>query len=106
MAQGKNLKKKLTITPKTKGAGGSSSSSSSKSHGSSLGAPLRKGRVVKTTKKTDVAKHNKLQKKLAANMTASLEQAMAVKAGEVGKLTIMKDAQSKGKSLEVKKRKY
>ncbi|KAJ1824642.1 hypothetical protein LPJ60_000563 [Coemansia sp. RSA 2675] len=105
MAQGKNLKKKLTITPKAKGAGGSSSSSS-KSHGSSLGAPLRKGRVVKTTKKTDVAKHNKLQKKLAANMTASLEQAMAVKAGAVGKLTIMKDAQSKGKSLEVKKRKY
>ncbi|KAJ2407457.1 hypothetical protein GGF41_006782, partial [Coemansia sp. RSA 2531] len=96
MAQGKNLKKKLTITPKTKGSG--SSSSSSKSHGSSIGAPLRKGRVVKTTKKTDVAKHNKLQKKLAANMTASLEQAMAVKAGAVGKLTIMKDAQAKGKT--------
>ncbi|KAJ2325528.1 hypothetical protein GGF44_001706, partial [Coemansia sp. RSA 1694] len=102
---GKNLKKKLTITPKVRGSS-SSGGSSSKSHGSSLGAPLRKGRVLKTTKKKDVAKHDKLQKKLAANMTVSLEQAMAVKAGAVGKLTIMKGAQSKGKSVEIKKRKY
>ncbi|KAJ2807536.1 hypothetical protein FBU31_006502 [Coemansia sp. 'formosensis'] len=104
MAQGKNLKKKLIIAAKPKGSGGSAAKA--KSHGSSVGAPLRKGRVEKTTKKKDVAKHNKLQKKLAANMTASLEQAMAVKAGAVGKLTIMREAQTKGKTVEVKKRKY
>ncbi|KAI9504840.1 hypothetical protein BX070DRAFT_262049 [Coemansia spiralis] len=66
----------------------------------------RKGRVVKTAKKQTLVKHQKLQKKLVAGMTTSLEQAMSVKAGAVGKLTIMKDAQNKGKSQPVKKRKY
>ncbi|KAI9500845.1 hypothetical protein BX070DRAFT_255063 [Coemansia spiralis] len=66
----------------------------------------RKGRVVKTTKKQTLVKHQKLQKKLVAGMTTSLEQAMSVKAGAVGKLTIMKDAQNKGKLQPVKKRKY
>ncbi|KAI8319162.1 hypothetical protein GQ54DRAFT_48864 [Martensiomyces pterosporus] len=104
MAQGKVLKKKLTVTAKPKG--GKKSTGGGKSHGSGSGAPLRKGRVVKTAKKHDLAKHNKLQKKLVANMTASLEQAMSVKAGAVGKLTIMKEAQNKGKNVEVKRRKY
>ncbi|KAJ2778279.1 hypothetical protein H4R18_004699 [Coemansia javaensis] len=67
---------------------------------------LKKGRVAKAAKKQSLAQHSKLQKKLTANVTASLEQAMAAKAGAVGKLTILREAQSKGQSKETKRRKY
>ncbi|KAJ2551355.1 hypothetical protein EV175_003720, partial [Coemansia sp. RSA 1933] len=67
-------------------------------------APMRKGRVVKATKKQALVKNNKLQRKLVAGMTASLEQAMSVKAGAVGKLTIMKEAENKGKANEKNKK--
>ncbi|KAJ1724337.1 hypothetical protein LPJ53_001420 [Coemansia erecta] len=105
MAQGKGLKGKSTII-KSKSSTAAAAAKKGKTHGSASGAPLRKGRVVKATKKAGLAKHNKLQKKLVAGMTASLEQTMAVKAGAVGKLTIMKDAQEKGKAVPVKRRKY
>ncbi|KAJ1961568.1 hypothetical protein GGI12_003181 [Dipsacomyces acuminosporus] len=104
MAQGKGLKKSNKVVVKAKTT--KSKSTAKGSHGSSTGAPIRKGRVVKAAKNQDLAKHNKMKKKLTANMTKSLEQAMAVKAGAVGKLTIMKDAQNKGKNVEVKRRKY
>ncbi|KAJ2698114.1 hypothetical protein FB645_005733 [Coemansia sp. IMI 203386] len=99
MAQGKALKGKVVIKPRSAGA-------VKKSKAAASNAPHRKGRVVKTAKNAKLVKHDKLQKKLVAGMTASLEQAMAVKAGAVGKLTIMKDAQEKGKTVKVKRRKY
>ncbi|KAJ2719233.1 hypothetical protein GGI07_005342 [Coemansia sp. Benny D115] len=102
MAQGKGLKSKATII-KSKGP---AKKGGSKTQAGSSSGPLRKGRVVKAAKNAKIAKHDKLQKKLVAGMTASLEQAMAVKAGAVGKLTIMKEAQNKGKLVEVKRRKY
>ncbi|KAJ2156027.1 hypothetical protein GGF46_005459 [Coemansia sp. RSA 552] len=102
MAQGSGLKKgKRVVTSKRGKSSGSGSSSSS-----SGAPPLRKGRVVKAAKKQGVVKQVQLQKKLAAKVTTSLEQAMAVKAGAVGKLTIMRDAQKKGKVADVKRRKY
>ncbi|KAJ2664279.1 hypothetical protein IW148_002103 [Coemansia sp. RSA 1199] len=101
MVQGAGLKKKTVITSKSK-------TSSAGSNGRVKGASktMKKGKMLKVSKKTMAVKHTQLQKKLAANLTASLEQSMAVKAGAVGKLTIMKDAQNKGKSMEVKRRKY
>ncbi|KAI7822742.1 hypothetical protein BX661DRAFT_57975 [Kickxella alabastrina] len=102
MAQGKGLKSKATIIkPK-----GTAKRAGTTTAGKSQSNAMRKGRVVKATKKVDLSKHNKLQKKLVAGMTASLEQAMSVKAGAIGKLTIMKEAQAKGKTVEIKRRKY
>ncbi|KAJ1727524.1 hypothetical protein LPJ61_004523 [Coemansia biformis] len=101
MAQGKGLKKKAVITAKGGGSG------KAKAKGAiSSAAPLRKGRVVKASKKHGIVRQNKLTKRLTASVTANLEQAMAVKAGAVGKLTILKDAQKKGQTTEVKRRKY
>ncbi|KAJ2709964.1 hypothetical protein H4R19_003984 [Coemansia spiralis] len=95
MAQGKGLKKTV-IASKPKKAGGAA--------GAAV-APLRKGRVVKAAKKQGVVRQNKLTKKLTASVTSNLEQAMAVKAGAVGKLTILKDAQKKGQTIDPKRRK-
>ncbi|KAJ1839284.1 hypothetical protein LPJ70_005119, partial [Coemansia sp. RSA 2708] len=81
MVQGAGLKKKTVIKAKPKGNAG----------------VMRKGRVVKASKKHNTAKQHQLTKKLTASVTTSLEQSMAAKAGAVGKLTIMKDAQNKGK---------
>ncbi|KAJ2669231.1 hypothetical protein IWW42_004697 [Coemansia sp. RSA 1085] len=92
MAQGAGLKKKTVIK--------SPSASSSKK------GTMKRGRVAKAAKKQSTIKQEKLRKKLSAGITNTLEQAMAAKAGAVGKLTIMKDAQKKGKSMEMKKRKY
>ncbi|KAJ1746204.1 hypothetical protein LPJ62_007042 [Coemansia sp. RSA 2167] len=101
MAQGAGLKKKSVIVSKSK-----TSPAGSKGRVKGSANTMKKGKLLKVSKKTMAVKHTQLQKKLAANLTASLEQAMAVKAGAVGKLTIMKDAQNKGKSMEVKRRKY
>ncbi|KAJ1643762.1 hypothetical protein J3B02_003630 [Coemansia erecta] len=98
MAQGKGLKGKVLIKPRNPSATNKNAKSAT--------VQQRKGRVVKATKNAKLVKHDKLQKKLVAGMTASLEQAMAVKAGAVGKLTIMKEAQEKGKTVKVKRRKY
>ncbi|ORX65894.1 hypothetical protein DL89DRAFT_270459 [Linderina pennispora] len=85
MAQGLGKKKLVVKAKKT--------SKPAKQHESKSAAPIRKGRVA-------------LQKHAKANMTASLEQAMSVKAGALGKLTIMKEAQDLGKKKEPKRRKY
>ncbi|KAJ2772812.1 hypothetical protein IWQ56_000075 [Coemansia nantahalensis] len=94
MAQGKGLKKTVIASkPKKAAAAGAAAGT------------MRKGRVVKASKKQGVARQNKLTKKLTASVTSNLEQAMAVKAGAVGKLTILKDAQKKGQTTDVKRRK-
>lgn len=100
MAQGSKLKKKTIVKSRPSAAHKKSSATTANS------AQMRKGRVVKAAKNKGIVKHNKLQRKLVANVTNSLEQVMAVKAGAVGKLTIMKEAQNKGKTIEVKRRKY
>ncbi|PIA13513.1 hypothetical protein COEREDRAFT_89527 [Coemansia reversa NRRL 1564] len=102
MAQGSGIKKKTVIASKSKG----NNISKRRGLNGSTSVPLRKGRISKAPKKQDAAKHLKLQKKLRAGVTNTLEQAMSVKAGAVGKLTIMKDAQNAGKNMEIKKRKY
>ncbi|KAJ2358806.1 hypothetical protein IWW50_001726 [Coemansia erecta] len=101
MAQGAGPKKKTVITAK-----GKSASAGSKVQRKGASGTMKKGRMLKVSKKQGALKHTALQKKLSANLTANLEQSMAVKAGAVGKLTIMKDAQNKGKNMEVKRRKY
>ncbi|KAJ1951270.1 hypothetical protein EC988_004092 [Linderina pennispora] len=98
MAQGLGKKKLVVKAKKT--------SKPAKQHESKSAAPIRKGRVVKAPKQVALQKHAKVKKKLVANMTASLEQAMSVKAGALGKLTIMKEAQDLGKKKEPKRRKY
>ncbi|KAJ1727179.1 hypothetical protein H4S06_003784 [Coemansia sp. BCRC 34490] len=103
MAQGKPQKKTI-VKPSTK----AKTNAKTKAGGKQSAQAMRKGRVVKAAKKQGLVKQHKLQRKLVAGMTASLEQAMSVKAGAVGKLTIMKEAQTKGKAEESskKRRKY